>query len=96
MQKNKNLDERVSDMNGIQGMGKTTSLIYFVLQCLMRNIKSTHYIDHEVVKDDKDITKSLTDYDASTIKGCLIIDHYTQDNFMLMNETKKVFRKKAK
>ncbi|CAG2235855.1 HSD17B8 [Mytilus edulis] len=94
--KNKNLDERVSDMNGIQGMGKTTSLIYFVLQCLMRNIKSTHYIDHEVVKDDKDITKSLTDYDASNLKGCLIIDHYTQDNFMLMNETKKVFIKKSK
>ncbi|XP_052092495.1 uncharacterized protein LOC127728955 [Mytilus californianus] len=54
--KKQNLDEKIEYMNGIQGMGKTTSLIYFVLQCL----------NLEVVKDDIDKIMSLTEIGEET------------------------------
>jgi hypothetical protein len=65
-------------VTGLQGLGKTSTVLYYVLNCRRKKDKGIHYIDlNEIVKRDKYL-ENFTSFSENFQAGdCLVIDHVT-------------------
>ncbi|KAK3103641.1 hypothetical protein FSP39_020702 [Pinctada imbricata] len=78
-------------VSGIQGIGKSFTLLYFMLSCLGKSDYSVHYIDLQTpgfkIEQFWDYAKRMKDEDL------LIIDHVTLFNVHYANEIRKERKK---
>ena len=82
-------------ISGIQGLGKTSSVIYYVLECRKNQDYGVHYIDlNEIVKKDRDLEKFSAFSEKYQTDDCLIIDHVSVDNSHYMDKIKEVVKGK--
>ena len=82
------LKSRVSES---QGIGKTSSLMYYVLKCRKEKDTSVHYVDMNMIQDcDKDLSQ-FSKYAKSFSKDdCLIIDHVTVQNEFCVDRLEEI------
>lgn len=65
-------------VSGIQGLGKTSSVLYYVLECRRRKDHRIHYVDlNEIDVRDKHLDKFSSFSLNFQAEDCLIIDHTT-------------------
>lgn len=75
----RNFGEESVFISGIEGIGKTSSVIYYVLDCIKRKDYRVHYVDLNLVVDNLDI---FLEYAKENVHEghCLILDHITVFN----------------
>ncbi|XP_063400317.1 uncharacterized protein LOC134684929 [Mytilus trossulus] len=76
---------------GIQGIGKLSSAMYYILSCRKNEDGGIHYVDLSVIqKRDKNLEK-FSQYIASVKNDdCLVIDHVTFFNRKLVEKIEKI------
>lgn len=85
-------DEYIT-FSGIEGIGKTSSVIYYWLSCLLKKDNSINYIDLEVIaEDDKDLKhfSNLARDFSRDLSHTLFVDHVTVFNQEYIAKIKKV------
>ncbi|CAG2238438.1 unnamed protein product [Mytilus edulis] len=76
---------------GISGIGKSSSVMYYILSCRKNGDGGIHYVDLSVIqKRDKNLEK-FSQYIASVKNGdCLVIDHVTLFNGKLVEKIEEL------
>lgn len=83
-------------LNGIEGLGKTSSAIYYVLKCRENDDLSVHYIDlNKIEKRDEDLESFIAYSKKFKDKDCIIVDHLTLHNTGYLNKIKKTVERKV-
>ncbi|XP_052065591.1 uncharacterized protein LOC127705314 [Mytilus californianus] len=76
---------------GIEGLGKSSSAIYYVLSCRKKGDNGIHYIDLNVIEAiDKNLEKFKLFADSVTCSDCLVVDHVTLFNMPLVKKIEEV------
>ena len=75
---------------GIQGIGKSSTIVYYVLSCIRNGNYRVRYIDMNYVEDEEDLCK-LKEYISTMQKGDrLILDHVTVFNGSIVRRIKQL------
>lgn len=78
-------------LSGIQGLGKTSSVLYYVLDCRRNNDNGVHYIDLiEIEKRDENLLTFTTFAEKFKTEDCIIIDHITVFNSHYLDKIRKI------
>eukprot|EP00105_Crassostrea_gigas_P043142 XP_019927290.1 PREDICTED: uncharacterized protein LOC109620094 [Crassostrea gigas] len=78
-------------LRGIQGLGKTSSVLYYVLDCRKNNDAGVHYFDLvEIEKKDKNLQTFSTFVEDFQSEDCFIIDHVTIFNSHYLDRIKEI------
>lgn len=65
-------------VTGIQGLGKTSTVLYYVLDCRSKNKDRIHYVDlNEIDQRDKNLENFSSFSKNFQAEDCLVIDHMT-------------------
>lgn len=84
-------------LNGIEGLGKTSSAIYYVLKCRENDDLSVHYVDvNEIEKRDEDLEFFIAYSKKFKKNDCIIVDHLTLYNTHYLNKMKKIVERQVK
>ncbi|VDI19271.1 Hypothetical predicted protein [Mytilus galloprovincialis] len=76
---------------GIEGIGKSSSAIYYVLSCRKKGDNGIHYVDLNVIEAiDKNLEKFKLFADNVTCNDCLVVDHVTLSNMPLVKKIAEV------
>ncbi|XP_063439543.1 uncharacterized protein LOC134720909 isoform X2 [Mytilus trossulus] len=65
---------------GVQGIGKSSTLVYYVLSCIKKGNKNIHYIDLNLVKGETQMNRLKKYAEEMNYSGVLILDHVTLFN----------------
>lgn len=65
---------------GVQGIGLSTTLIYYVLTCIKKGIRNIHYIDLNLVIGETQMNRLKNYAEEMKSSGVLILDHVTLFN----------------
>lgn len=67
---------------GVQGIGKSSSAVYYVLSCIRNGDRHIHYIDLDVIKEESDIQMNKLQEFAKQVEpsDIVILDHVTLFN----------------
>lgn len=78
-------------LSGIQGLGKTSSVLYYVLDCRKNNDTGVHYFDLiEIEKKDKNLRTFSTFVENFQSEDCIVIDHITVFNSHYLDQIKEI------
>lgn len=84
-------------LNGIEGLGKTSSAIYYILKCRENDDLSVHYVDvNEIEKRDEDLEFFIAHSKKFKDNDCIIVDHLTLYNTHYLNKMKKIVERQVK
>ncbi|XP_061174968.1 uncharacterized protein LOC133184121 [Saccostrea echinata] len=80
---------------GLNGLGKTSSILYYVLDCQRKNDLKIHYFDlQEITKKDKQLKQFTTHSETLKNDDCLIIDHITLYNSHYLDKIREIVQSK--
>ncbi|XP_062604878.1 uncharacterized protein LOC134266678 [Saccostrea cucullata] len=84
-------------LSGIEGLGISSSAMYYVLECRKENDISVHYVDlNKIEERDKNLV-SFGAYCKNFLdRACLIIDHVTLYNSHYLENIKKMVHQQVK
>ncbi|XP_062577495.1 uncharacterized protein LOC134239348 [Saccostrea cucullata] len=81
---------------GIQGLGKSSSALYYVLECRRNNDANIHYIDlQHIEKCDENLEKFTSFSEKIPENSCLVIDHVTIFNDHYREKVYKIVKQKV-
>lgn len=82
-------------VSGIEGLGKTSSVLYYVLECRKNGDSEIHYFDLEkIISKDKKL-KTFNEFSEKFEDGhCVIIDHVTMHNSHYLDVIKDITSEK--
>ncbi|XP_052089281.1 uncharacterized protein LOC127726024 [Mytilus californianus] len=82
-------------VSGIQGLGKTSSVLYYVLECRKNGNDGIHYFDLEkIISKDKKL-KTFSEFSEKFDDGhCVIVDHVTMHNSHYLDKIKEITSEK--
>lgn len=83
-------------VTGIQGLGKTSSVLYYVLDCRSKKDNRIHYVDlNEIDQRDKNL-ENFSSFSKNFQAGdCLVIDHMTIFNSHHTDKIKSILEGKG-
>lgn len=83
-------------VSGIQGLGKTSSVLYYVLECRSKKDDKIHYIDlNEIERWDENLEKFGAFSGKLKKGGSLVIDHVTLFNDHYLKKIKRIVESKV-
>lgn len=82
-------------VSGIQGLGKTSSVLYYVLECRKNGDDGIHYFDLEkIISKDKEL-KTFSEFSEKFEDGhCVVIDHVTMHNSRYLDNIREITSEK--
>lgn len=84
-----------NNVTGLQGLGKTSTVLYYVLDCRRKKDSGIHYIDlNEIEKRDKNLAKFTSFSENFQAADCLVIDHMTIFNSHYTDKIKSILEDK--
>ncbi|VDI14465.1 Hypothetical predicted protein [Mytilus galloprovincialis] len=86
---------RTNYVSGIQGLGKTSSVLYYVLECRKNGDDGIHYFDLEkIISKDKKLN-TFTEFSKKFDDGhCVVIDHVTRHNSCYLDNIRELTSEK--
>ncbi|XP_061189253.1 uncharacterized protein LOC133197309 [Saccostrea echinata] len=83
-------------LNGIEGLGKTSSAIYYVFSCRENGDLSVHYVDlNKIEKRDEDLESFVAYSKKFEDKDCVIVDHLTLYNTHYLEKIKRIVERQV-
>ncbi|XP_065922138.1 uncharacterized protein [Magallana gigas] len=94
-------DERATDntwiyLNGLEGLGKSSSSIYYVLKCRENGDLAVHYVDlNSIEARDEDLESFVAYSKKFGNRDCIIVDHLTLYNAHYLKKIEKIVKRKV-
>lgn len=83
-------------LNGIEGLGKTSSAIYYVLRCGKNDDLSVHYVDLDIIEKRDEQLESFTSYSKKfKDDDCIIVDHITLFNTHYLEKIRRIVERQV-
>lgn len=83
-------------LNGIEGLGKTSSAIYYVLRCRENDDHAVHYVDlNKIEKRDEDLESFIAYSKKFKDKECIIVDHLTLSNTHYLEKIRRIVERQV-
>nr|XP_034324330.1 uncharacterized protein LOC105343598 [Crassostrea gigas] len=83
-------------LNGLEGLGKSSSSIYYVLKCRENGDLSVHYVDLNRIEERDEDLESFEAYSKKFgNRDCVIVDHLTLYNAHYLEKVKKIVKRQV-
>ncbi|XP_061188195.1 uncharacterized protein LOC133196303 [Saccostrea echinata] len=83
-------------LNGLEGLGKSSSAIYYVLKCRENGDVSVHYVDLDRIETrDEDLESFIAYSKKFGNRDCIIVDHLTLCNAHYLEKVQKIVKRQV-